>query len=81
MSSEIIYLLGDYVVHVVAMMCEKYGFSEKDALRKFIFSETNRMLENPVLEMWEFAPAVIFELWECEEITGNPRNSIYIRSE
>lgn len=35
------------------------------------------MLENPELEMWEFCPDVIFEMWECEQITGNPRNSIY----
>jgi hypothetical protein len=37
------------------------------------------MLCNPALEMWEFSPVGIFDMWEAEQITGNPRNSLYIR--
>ena len=29
--------------------------------------------------MWQFSPLVILDMWENEKITGNPRNSIYIR--
>ncbi len=54
---------------------------EKAALRRFLFSETYKMLADPKLEMWEFCPDVIMELWECEQITGNPRNSIYIKGD
>lgn len=73
-------LLGRYVSNITGLIVEKYGFEEKVAFRKFIFSETYRMLANPELEMWEFGADVIFEMWECEQITGNPRNSAYIRS-
>ncbi len=33
------------------------------------------------LAMWEFSHPAILSMWECEQITGDPRNSIYIRSE
>ena len=42
-------------------------------------SETYKMLRNPNLEMWEFSPLGIFDMWECEQITGDPRTSLYIR--
>ena len=74
-------LLGDYLSDIVALMHEKYGLDEEVAMRRFVFSETYRMLSNPALEMWEFCPDVIMEMWECEQITGNPRNSVYLRSE
>ena len=67
-------------VYGIRYYCEKYGYDEQTALRNFTSSETCRMLKNPELEMWEFCPDIIFEMWECEQITGNPRNSIYIRS-
>ena len=27
------------------------------------------------------SPRFVFDLWECEQITGDPRNSINIRGE
>lgn len=81
MNKVIPFILSDYIADIIGRICEKYGFEEKAAMRKFISSETCRMLENPELEMWEFCPDVIFEIWECEQITGNPRNSSYIRGE
>ena len=81
MSTLIPFLLSRYVSDITAMITEKYGMESETALRKFLFSETYRMLRTPALEMWDFAPAVIFELWECEQITGDPRKSVYIRGE
>ena len=81
MSTLIPFLLSRYVSDITAMITEKYGMESETALRKFLFSETYRMLRNPALEMWDFDPAVIFELWECEQITGDPRKSVYIRGE
>ena len=78
--SEFFSLISKYISIITKQICEKYGYDEQTALKSFASSETCRMLENPELEMWEFCPDVIFEMWECEQITGNPRNSIYILS-
>ena len=32
------------------------------------------------MEMWQFGYEAIFELWECEKITGNVLNCSYISS-
>ena len=39
------------------------------------------MLINSELEMWEFSPLAILDMWENEKITGKPQNSGYLRSE
>ena len=48
-----------------------------EALREFLNSETRTMLERPELKMWDFSPLILFDMWEVEKITGNPRNSVY----
>lgn len=50
-----------------------------EALRAFVCSKTHEMLEDKEFGMTEFGAEALFEIWECEKITGNPRNSIYIR--
>lgn len=79
LDDDMVLLLDYYDKKVVCMICNKYGFHPKEALRKFLTSETYRMLSNPKLEMWDFSPIGIFDMWENEQITGNPRNSLYIR--
>lgn len=74
-------ILDYYDKEVVQSISQKYGYSHFDALRLFVSSETHHMLENPKLEMQEFAPGALFDMWEVEKITGDPRNSIYIREE
>lgn len=70
----------DFYDRVVSKcIMEKYGLPEKQALKKFVISETYQMLINPELEMWDFSPFGIFDMWEAEQVTGNPRNSLYIR--
>jgi hypothetical protein len=71
--------LDYYDKEVVNLLSEKYGFSAIASLRAFFDSETYAMLSNADLEMWDFAPAAIFDMWETEQITGNPRNSQYLR--
>ena len=39
------------------------------------------MLEDSDLAMWEFSARAIFDMWEVEQITGDPRNSVHLRSE
>ena len=55
--------------------------NEMDAARAFLTSETHRMLEDAEMAMWEFSERAIFDMWEAEQITGDPRNSVYLRSE
>jgi hypothetical protein len=76
---ELPYILDFYDKEVSLAISNKYGYSILDSLRKFLFSKTYQMLCNPALEMWEFSPVGIFDMWEAEQITGNPRNSLYIR--
>ena len=69
-----------YDKEITELISQKYGYGPMDALREFLKSETRAMLENPELEMWEFGPPALFDMWEAEKVTGDPRNSAYIRS-
>lgn len=73
--------LDHYNKTVISRIIEKYGMSEMDAARAFLTSETHKMLEDAELAMWEFSAEAILDMWETEKITGDPRNSEYLRSE
>ena len=75
------YELANQDKEIIKLICEKYGFSEWEALRKFMKSETYSMLSDSSLEMWDFGYPAIFNMWECEQVTGDPRNSSYFREE
>lgn len=79
MSESMPFVLSYYNGEMVKRICNKYSLSPMDALRRFLFSKTYRMLINENLEMWDFSPIGIFDMWESEQITGDPRNSLYIR--
>ena len=67
--------------HVTTLIVEKYAFDERRALRSFLESETSRMLLDHATGIYADSPRFVFDLWECEQITGDPRNSINIRGE
>lgn len=73
--------LDYYNKKVISRIIEKYNMSQMDAARSFLTSETHKMLENSDMAMWEFSELAIFDMWESEMITGDPRNSEYLRSE
>lgn len=64
---------------VIYLIKAKYGMEDMKAIRFFLFSETYQMLLDPLTEVYSFSPQIVFEMWESEMITGNPRNSQYIR--
>lgn len=72
--------LDYYDKEIVKMIVEKYNISYMEALRKFLNSETYRMLRNISLEMWDFGYVAIFNMWECEQIAGTPLASSYLRT-
>lgn len=74
-------IIDYYNSEVVMMIVEKYGMEQMTALKMFINSKTHEMLENIDCGMTDFGAKAIFEIWECERITGDPRNSVYIRGE
>ena len=74
-------IIDYYNTEVIQMIAEKYGYSQMDALRAFVFSKTHEMLENEECGLTSFGAGAIFEIWENEKVTGNPRNSVYIRGE
>ena len=55
--------------------------SDMDALRLLMSSETHRMLVDDDLKLWYFSPLAIFDMWENEVATGDPRNSLYLRGD
>ena len=79
MKDEMIFILTFYNEKVSQMIVDKYGVEPLSALRRFLYSETYKMPTNVELEMWDFSPLGIFDMWEAEQITGNPRNSLYLR--
>lgn len=74
-------IIDYYNSEVVMMISEKYGLSQMDAFKLFVGSRTHEMLENEEYGMTDFGAEALFEIWECEKITGDPRNSVYIRGE
>lgn len=73
--------LDFYDRYVMKRMIEKYGLDERAAMRKFVSSETYQMLVDKELELYTMSPEIIFDMWEAEQVTGNPRNSLYLRSD
>lgn len=68
-----------YDEEVVKRIVAKYGYDAKSALGAFLNSRTYRMLANPAMEMWQFGPEGIFDIWESERVTGAPQSSAYLR--
>ena len=72
-------ILDFYDTMVVERIMEKYGYAEKEAFALFLQSKTYSMLANPQLEMWQFGPDGIFDIWESEKVAGTPQASAYMR--
>ena len=73
--------LDYYNKSVIRRIMNKFGMSQMEAARAFLTSETHSMLEDARLAMWEFPEWAVFDMWEVERVTGDPRNSVHLRSE
>ena len=74
-------ILEFYDSELSAMIAANRGISVMDGLKLFLGSETHKMLTDASLKMWYFSPVAIYDMWENEVATGNPRNSFYIRGD
>ena len=66
---------------VAREIAQSRDISDMDALRLLMSSETHRMLVDDDLKLWYFSPLAIFDMWENEVATGDPRNSLYLRGD
>lgn len=73
-----VHLHYHYAKEVCIMISEKYNIPPMDALRRYLSSEAYAMFADPELQMTDIPPAGIFDMWEVEQVTGDPRNSLYI---
>lgn len=74
-------IMRNFDSEVSRLIAEHRGIGAMDALRLFLASETRSMLLDDDLKMWHFSPLAIFDMWENEQATGDPRNSLYLRGD
>ena len=80
--TKTLYFVTDYYDrHVIQRIIEKYGMEPMEAARSFLKSKTHGMLEDAECGLWSYPERAVFDMWEAEKITGDPRNSAYIRGE
>jgi len=80
--NKMAYFITDYYDRmVIQRIIDKYAMQPMEAVRSFLNSETHALLENADNGMWSFSDIAIFDMWEAEKVTGDPRNSEYLRGE
>ena len=81
MKKNVYFAIDYYNRHVIEMIIEKYGLEPMEAARRFLLSETHTLLEDAECGLLCFPDRGIFDMWEAEQKTGDPRNSVYVREE
>ncbi|MDE6568027.1 MAG: hypothetical protein K2K70_09905 [Lachnospiraceae bacterium] len=74
-------ILQNFDSEIACLIAENRGISEMDGLRLFLQSETHRMLTDDNMKLWYFSPLAVYDMWENEVITGDFRNSLYLRGD
>ncbi len=74
-------IMQNYDAELAEMISKSRGTSLMDGLRIFLKSKTHKMLLDNELRMWYFSPLAVFDMWENEEATGDPGNSLYLRGD
>ena len=81
MTKNVYFALDYYNKRVVQMIIDKYDMEPLDAARSFLLSKTHEMLEDAEYGLLSFPDRAIFDMWEVEQISGDPRSSAYVRGE
>ena len=74
-------ILQNFDTEIAELIAKNRGISEMDALRIFLASKTHEMLEDDEMKIWYFSPLAVYDMWENEEATGDPENSLYLRGD
>lgn len=75
------FIISPFDYELSLLIAKERNITKLEAFRIFIASETYKMMENNDLRMWYFSPLAIYDMWENEIATGDPRNSLYIRGD
>jgi predicted DNA-binding protein YlxM (UPF0122 family) len=65
---------------LIPLIAEEYKISEEQALHNYVFSETYQMLSDYETKLFRESPLLIWDLYQAEIATGDPRNSTYIQT-
>ena len=74
-------ILDFYDYEMTLAASRKHGMDPLEALRRFVGSKTYALLLDADCGMASFGAPAVFDIWETEMATGDPRNSIHVRSE
>lgn len=66
---------------VAELIAEKLNTDNMKALEMFLDSETHALVLQDELKLWHFSSLVVFDMWEKEQETGDPTDSLYIRGD
>lgn len=81
MTKPVYFALDYYDRKVIQLIIDKYNLDPMDATKSFIMSKTHSMLEDEEYGLLSMPAYAVFDMWESEQVTGDPRNSVYVRSE
>lgn len=74
-------IMQNFDAEVSGLIAKNRNLSDMEALRLFLASQTHAMLEDEETKLWYFSPLAVYDMWETEEATGDPRNSLYLRGD
>ncbi len=81
MNKTLYFILKYYDKQVIQKIIDKYSIEPMEAAKRFLTSETHSLLEDADNGLCAFSECAVFDMWEAEQITGDLRNSVYIRGE
>lgn len=81
MNKSIYFALDYYDRQVIPFIMDKYDLSPMDATRSFLLSKTHALLEDADNGLLNLPDHAVCDMWEVEQVTGDPRKSVYIRGE
>jgi hypothetical protein len=68
-------MFDEWAVHLAM---KEYGWSEDEAIRRFLVSQTHQMVADAETGLWRDSPLVVFDLFQNEVANGDPRLSTYV---
>ncbi len=74
-------ILQNFDPQLALMIAKSRKIDLIGGLRLFLKSKTHEMLADDNMKIWYFSPLVVFDMWENEVATGDPRNSLYLRAD
>jgi hypothetical protein len=81
MKKNVYFAMDYYDRQTIARIVDKYNLDPMEATKKFILSKTHALLEDFDNGLLNLPDDAVFDMWEVEQITGDPRKSAYIRGE